>query len=112
MTYINSHLLAAEAQVRTREILCDLCSMHTTIISDPSEVKGCAVFCDRPALHGRCIQFLDIQFLSACYPSYRTGIPYENLELIELIFKLSFRQEMGSVSLLQSPCNIQQPNLL
>ena len=32
------------------------------------------------------MQFLDFQFLTVWYPSYRTGIAYKNLKLIELIF--------------------------
>lgn len=64
--------------------------MYTTIISHTCEANGIATFGDRPTFHGRRIQTLEVQFLVACHPSYRKGITYENLELIELIFKMSF----------------------
>jgi hypothetical protein len=44
ITYIDNNLLAAEGQDRTHELLSDLCSMHTTAISDPREEKWSAVF--------------------------------------------------------------------
>jgi hypothetical protein len=43
ITYIDKNLLAPEGQVCTRDVFSGLCGMHTTIISDPSDVKRGAV---------------------------------------------------------------------
>jgi hypothetical protein len=82
ITYIDNNLLAAEGQVRTWEMFSDLCSMHTTIISDPCDVKRGAV-CLPTTVHGPRTGPLDIQ-LGVTYPLYRTGIADENFELVEL----------------------------
>jgi hypothetical protein len=82
-TYIDNNLLAAEGQVRTREMFCDLCSMHTAIMSDTCDANRRAV-CRQTTLDRPRTQLLDIQVGAVMYPLHCTGIADKNFELVEL----------------------------